>query len=121
MAWNSLKPVQSIDGKDNNHNGIVDERRDNDAGTKITGKENIIAAFSAVVDTTQFLKAYNYSSINEVPAVQAGVWWTGDENANWDVRYDDVGADGIGPDDPNYKGPDADGTEGNGKPDQGEN
>ena len=33
---------------------------------------------------------------------------------------DDVGTDGIGPYDEGYAGPDPDGTEGNGKPDQGE-
>ena len=58
-----------------------------------------------------------------------------DENANWksyfdlnnnnqwdagEPLYDDVGTDGIGPFDANYSGPDNDGTEANGKPDQGE-
>ncbi|MFQ6618549.1 MAG: hypothetical protein ACE5QV_07660, partial [Fidelibacterota bacterium] len=33
---------------------------------------------------------------------------------------DDVGSDGMGPDHPNYPGPDPDGTEGNGMPDFGE-
>ena len=32
----------------------------------------------------------------------------------------DVGSDGIGPFDEDYTGPDVDGTEANGKPDQGE-
>ncbi len=34
--------------------------------------------------------------------------------------HDDVGTDGLGPFDDDYTGPDSDGTEGNGKPDQGE-
>lgn len=121
MAWKYLEsPGDAFDALDNNNNGILNEKRDNDAGTKFAGKESIITNFAAMVDTTKFMKAYNYASMDEIPAVQAGVWWTGDENANWDSRYDDVGADGIGPEDPNYKAPDADGTEGNGRPDQGE-
>lgn len=44
---------------------------------------------------------------------------TGDQN-NHIIRYWDVGKDGIGPGDPSYTGPDADGTEGNGLYDPGE-
>ncbi|MDP4193144.1 MAG: hypothetical protein Q8858_16380, partial [Bacteroidota bacterium] len=122
MAWKFLEsPGNPNDFTDNNNNGIVDEKRDNDAGTKYEGRENILQAlFASMQDSSKFMAAYGYSTVDEIPAVRAGVWWTGDENANWDVRTDDVGTDGIGPDDPNYKGPDADGTEGNGKPDQGE-
>lgn len=121
MAWKYLEsPGNAYDGLDNNNNGILNERRDNDAGSKIDGKDNIIKAFAMTVDTAKFFSVYGYSSVDEVPAIHAGVWWTGDENANWDIKSDDVGADGIGTEDPNYKQPDADGTEGNGKPDQGE-
>ncbi len=41
----------------------------------------------------------------------------------WDESeslHDDVGSDGLGPFDDDYSGPDSDGTQGNGKPDQGE-
>lgn len=83
---------------------LIDERRDNDAG----------------VMTSSFIKMGDGS-------VVLMSHWSGDENANWvatdiatgDIR-DDVGADGIGPLDEGYLGPDADGTEGNGRPDQGE-
>ena len=43
-----------------------------------------------------------------------------DNDGDWDVRIDDVGTDGKGPDHPDYPGPDPDGTEGNGVPDRGE-
>ena len=61
--------------------------------------------------------------------------WDADENCNWrsftdmngngtwdsgEPLNDDVGSDGIGPLDEGYSGPDPDGTEGNGRPDQGE-
>ena len=59
--------------------------------------------------------------------------WDADENCNWrsftdldnngrwdagEPLNDDVGSDGIGPLDDGYPGPDPDGTEGNGEPDQ---
>ncbi|MBN1638462.1 MAG: hypothetical protein JW866_05820 [Ignavibacteriales bacterium] len=43
-----------------------------------------------------------------------------DEDGDWNPLFDDVGTDGLGPNDDDYPGPDPDGTEGNGKPDQGE-
>ncbi len=95
MAWKFLEsPGISNDGIDNDNDGLVDERRDNDAGNWIYG-----------------------------PVGKYGPekWhWSGDEDGDWDPKIDDVGSDGIGPLDPNYVAPDADGTEGNGRPDQGE-
>ncbi|GBD94367.1 hypothetical protein BMS3Abin05_01973 [bacterium BMS3Abin05] len=47
--------------------------------------------------------------------------WDGiDNDGDWNPLTDDVGSDGIGPNDPGYTGPDPDGTEGNGQPDLGE-
>jgi hypothetical protein len=82
------------DGVDNDNDGLVDESRDNDAGSWVFGPVG------------------NYA---------APKWhWSGDEDGDWVQATDDVGTDGLGPLDPNYRGPDADGTEGNGRPDQGE-
>ncbi len=119
-------PGISDDYKDNDDDGLSDERRDNIARVKV---ENIIDD-KFIVDPSQdslkFKKFYGYS------------WkahWDADENANWrtftDVNKDgvynngeplndDVGTDGIGPYDEGYIAADADGSEGNGKPDQGE-
>jgi hypothetical protein len=95
IGWKYLEsPGISVDGIDNDNDGIIDERRDNDAGAYVFGPCGIYAE-------PQFR-------------------WEGDENCNWNPETDDVGSDGIGPLDPNYRGPDADGTEGNGRPDQGE-
>lgn len=76
---------------------LIDEKRDNDAGQIITS----------------WVK-------NPDGSVQLKSHWSGDEDGDWDPAYDDVGADGVGPNDDGYMGPDADGTEGNQKPDQGE-
>ncbi len=43
-----------------------------------------------------------------------------DNDGDWDPKIDDIGSDGLGPDYPDYPGPDPDGTEGNGVPDRGE-
>ncbi|WP_456440438.1 hypothetical protein [Caldithrix abyssi] len=95
LAWKYLEsPGFGDDGIDNDDDGLIDERRDNDAGEWIFGPVG------------------DYGEPK---------WhWSGDEDGDWDPQVDDVGSDGIGPQDPNYEAPDLDGTEGNGKPDQGE-
>jgi hypothetical protein len=122
-------------GLDDDDDGITDESRDNDAGIEIVGKANVIAAITARTNLTKFIHFYNYSKIDDVPAVRQGYWWTGDENANWrgysdlnnngrwdegEPLNDDVGSDGLAPYDASYSGPDADGSQGDGKPEQGE-
>jgi len=95
IGWKFLEsPGIADDGIDNDSDGLVDERRDNPAGEFVFGPCGVYAE-------PQFR-------------------WEGDENCNWNPLTDDVGTDGIGPLDPNYPGPDSDGTEGNGRPDQGE-
>jgi hypothetical protein len=128
-------PGIAVNGIDDDDDGIVDERRDNDAGTLINGAQDIIAYMQSHYNVQKFMDFYNYSSFQDIPAVRQGYWWTGDENMNW-VGYtdinkngkwdpgepliDDVGSDGLGPFDAAYTGPDADGSEGDGKPQQGE-
>jgi len=139
-GWAFLEsPGDAHNGIDDNDNGVVDERRDNTAEEswnglpqKITGQDNVRTAFIASHDTTKFFAYYGYKSIDQVPAVQQGVWWPADEDGDWkdgndangNGKYDvgedagdDVGLDGVGPSDLNYQGPDADGTECNHKPD----
>ncbi len=141
-------PGIDYDNIDNDHDGMIDETRDDPAETwpkypqfhgpiyeaaspyaaKIQTLYNVPpvpdggvkAAFIATHDTAKFLGFFNYQTVDDVPAIRNKLWWPGDENGNWDPQLNDVGSDGIGPYDPNYKGPDADGTEGNLKPDQGE-
>lgn len=90
-----LKYINYITGAGVN-DPLIDEKRDNDAGSIIS------------------------SWIRRPEGVILASHWSGDEDGNWDAIYDDVGADGVGPNDNDYFGPDADGTEGNGRPDQGE-
>ena len=95
MGWKFLEsPGIETDGLDNDADGLTDERRDNDAGDLVFGSVG------------------KYGEPKE--------HWSGDEDGDWLPNVDDVGADGIMELDEGYPGPDADGTEGNGKPDQGE-
>ena len=118
---------------------MIDERRDNTAEdswhglpAKIVGKSAVRAAFIATHDTTKFLSYFGYSKLDQVPAIQRGVWWPADEDGDWkdgndtnandiydngEDAGDDIGLDGIRPGDLNYTGPDTDGTECNHKPD----
>jgi len=114
------------DRRDNDSDGPTDERRDNEASLFITDPNQDPFLLYAFSDTTKFREFYGYS------------WqphWDADENANWktfldfnengvwdelESLNDDVGADGLGPFDEGYIEPDIDGSEGNGKPDQGE-
>ncbi|MGC8898564.1 MAG: hypothetical protein ACP5ON_10085 [Bacteroidota bacterium] len=115
-------PGISDDEIDNDDDGLTDERRDNDAGVFLT-------------DSTQ---DRFYTDANKFYRWYGHYWkphWSGDENQNWrsftDLNHngrwdpgeplnDDVGTDGIGPGDMGYKGPDPDGSEGDGRPEQGE-
>ena len=95
VGWKFLEsPGIDTDAIDNDGDELIDESRDNDAGTFEFGS----------------------CGVYEDPMVR----WSGDEDCDWNVLLDDVGTDGIGPDQDGYPGPDADGTEGNGQPDQGE-
>ncbi|HEX2868282.1 MAG TPA: hypothetical protein VHO03_14650 [Ignavibacteriales bacterium] len=114
------------DSKDNDHDGLTDEKRDNNAQTFINTPSEDPFLRDPAADTLRFKEFYAYS------------WkphWDADENCNWrtfqdlngngtfdqgEPLNDDVGSDGIGPYDEGYTGPDPNGTEGNGRPDQGE-
>lgn len=128
-------PGIAVNNFDDDDDGIRDELRDNDAGTKITGAQNIAAYIHANYNVQKFLSFYSLDSLGETHAVQQGYGWTGDENMNWagysdlnlngswdngEPLNDDVGTDGLGPFDAAYPGPDPDGSQGDGRPEQGE-
>lgn len=95
LGWKYLEsPGIGDDFIDNDRDGLVDEKRDDPAGDYIFGPIG------------------NYGTEK---------WhWEGDEDGDWLKLLDDVGTDGVGNLDDHYSGPDLDGTEGNGIPDQGE-
>ncbi|MFQ5708096.1 MAG: hypothetical protein ACE5HO_11630 [bacterium] len=80
------------DGIDNDDDGLVDESRDSGPGQFTFGSVGIYG-----------------------PAKQH---WSGDEDGDWNPETDDVGADGVGPLNADYPGPDE--GEGDGMPTDGE-
>ncbi len=110
------------DGRDNDDDGLIDERRDNKAGVKI-------GATDGISDLNKFFVFYG---LDETDLKEH---WSGDEDQDWsdgidendngvydsgEYPGDDVGLDGVAPGEENYFGPDLDGTECNHKPDLGD-
>ena len=110
------------DGKDNDFDGLIDERRDNAAGTKI-------GRLDGISDLNAFLSFYalDEEDLKEHWSGDEDQDWADGEDANGDGIYqpdefagDDVGLDGVAPGEENYLGPDEDGSECNHMPDLGE-
>jgi hypothetical protein len=117
-------PANPFDGRDNDEDGVIDERRDSGPGMLIEGRENIRAYVESNYNMAIFQNTtiyQGYGPLEERPAYIAGRWWTGDENMNWvgftdlnengvwdegEPLNDDLGMDGLGPFDPGYSGPD---------------
>jgi hypothetical protein len=124
-------PGNSTDGLDNDGDGITDERRESGPGQLIEGEQAIRDYVTAAYNLANFETFYG--PLDRAAAFRAGRWWTGDENLTWvgftdlnesgtwdpgEPLNDDVGGDGLGPNAPNYPGPDA--GEGDNRPTAGE-
>ncbi len=101
-------PGIPYDGKDNDDDGIVDERRDNPAGEKVGPLGNIS-------NVDKFLAAYNLKmdDLHDHFEGDEDQDWEDGNDLNHDGIYqsnefagDDVGLDGVGPTELNYHGPD---------------
>jgi len=113
-------PGSSEDKIDNDEDGLLDEKRDNQA-------QNKIGPTDGISNLEQFMDWYGFKSVD-----QLSEHWDADEDQDWsdgeDLNNngvydlgenpgDDVGLDGVGPGELNYTGPDLDGTECNHMPD----
>lgn len=117
-------PAKPLNGRDDDEDGVTDERRDSGAGILIEG-QNQIRAYAEANYNIQAFENYqtgtSFGPLENRLAFQAGAWWTGDENMNWrsyddannngvydegEFPYSDVGRDGLGIFDFNYPGPD---------------
>jgi len=92
-------PTNSVNGKDDDDDGIVDESPFNDAGFYIDGASFPLT--TGIADTAKYVALYGKLKPR----------WSGDEDGDWNQEKDDVGLDGL-------KGT-GDFGEGNGKPDIG--
>ena len=115
-------PGLPYDGIDNDNDGLLDEKRDNEA-------TQIIGPYDGIHDLDAFKAFYGLkeSELKEHWDADEDQDWLDGDDVNNNGRYDfgedagdDLGLDGVGPFDLNYKGPDADGTECNHKPDLAE-
>ncbi|MFA5833214.1 MAG: hypothetical protein WDA22_07035 [Bacteroidota bacterium] len=76
-------PNNSIDGIDNDDDGIRDENPLNDKGTYIDGVN--VSLTNGIYDTTKYIALYGALKPR----------WSGDEDGDWDKEKDDLGVDGI--------------------------
>lgn len=86
-------PGNPTDLRDNDEDGIVDEKRDGGPGEIIVGQEAIMNYVRSHYDVAKFEAFYN--KIVNMPAYKVGVWHTGDEDMDWVEEFNDTGADGI--------------------------
>lgn len=63
---------------------------------------------------------WDTEDVNFNKILDAGEDLNGNGRLDWEPLFDDLGSDGLGPDFDEYTGPDPDGTEANGRPDNGE-
>ncbi|HZW39403.1 MAG TPA: hypothetical protein VFF33_08905 [Ignavibacteriaceae bacterium] len=86
-------PGNALDLKDNDDDGITDEKRNSGPGELIVGQDNIRTYMNAHYNMTKF-EAFG-GPLEQYPAFVQGTWWTGDEDADWVAEFDDTGADGV--------------------------
>jgi len=84
-------PGNSIDGIDNDKDGLTDEKRDSGPEQLIVGQA---AIFNYIIANYDTLRLNKYANFRLRPAYQKGYWWTGDEDLDWTLA-NDTGADGI--------------------------
>ena len=112
-------PGLAYDMIDNDLDGLIDEKRDNEATA-------IVGATDGITDLNAFLEYYKLTADDLKPHWDADEDqdWEDGEDLNGDGIYqlseyfgDDIGIDGVAPGELNYTGPDPDGSECNHKPD----
>ena len=112
-------PGDTKDFIDNDQDGLADEKRDNQA-------TQIIGPTDGIDDMEKFLACYGLTEEllrDHWDADEDQDWQDGkdlNDNGIYDMGEnagDDIGLDGVGPNDLNYTGPDADGSECNHRPD----
>lgn len=86
-------PGNSTDGKDNDQDGVLDEKRDGGPGEKIVGQDAILAYVNSHYDVQKF-EAFN-GPVRQRPAFIIGTWFSGDEDMDWIAEFHDTGADGV--------------------------
>lgn len=97
----------AYDGIDNDLDGLIDENESLHIQTRLVNNQ----------EPLKYVNYFTGAGLND-PLIDERRDNDIDEDGDWDVTSDDLGQDGLGPDDDNYPGPDA--GEGDGIPTQGE-
>ncbi len=97
----------ATDGFDNDLDGIIDENESIHLNSRVINDQ----------DPLKFKNYFTGEGVND-PLIDERRDNDLDEDGDWDMDADDVGQDGLGPDDDGYPGPDI--GEGDGIPTQGE-
>lgn len=103
----SIPHPSSYDGIDNDLDGLIDENQAIHYTTRILNRALGLSYKNYFTGSGTNDLLIDERRDNDI-----------DEDGDWDSRFDDLGIDGLGPNDAGYPGPDF--GEGNGRPDQGE-
>lgn len=104
-------PGIADDGRDNDADGMIDESRSNNVDDD--------GDWRTWVDVNGN-GTYDNEDLNNNFRLDPGEDRDGNGRLDIEPIFDDVGSDGVGPEQEDYPGPDPDGTEANGRPDPGE-
>jgi hypothetical protein len=86
-------PGNRFNALDDDGDGMTDERRDSGPGDKIVGQQAIRDEVARRYDLAKFETFYG--PVETRPAYRLGVWWTGDEDLDWNPDLNDTGTDGV--------------------------
>lgn len=105
----AVPDISAYDGIDNDLDGLIDENKSIHVDSRRINNQSPLSYIDYRTGAGQGNLMIDERRDNDI-----------DEDGDWDPNFDDVGSDGLGPGDDGYTGPDPDGSEGNGRPDQGE-
>ena len=103
----SIPDITAVDGFDNDLDGIIDENEAIHYESRVTNGQTPLKYHNFIQSLVYTNLLIDERRDNDI-----------DEDGDWDINFDDLGVDGLGPEDAGYPGPDF--GEGDGVPTQGE-
>lgn len=103
----NIPDVTAVDGFDNDLDGVIDENEAVHYEARIINQQTPLKYHNYFTSLTPTNLLVDERRDNDI-----------DEDGDWDINFDDIGVDGLGPEDTGYPGPDF--GEGDGVPTQGE-
>ncbi|GJQ62964.1 MAG: hypothetical protein SCALA702_20170 [Melioribacteraceae bacterium] len=103
----NIPDVTAVDGFDNDLDGVIDENEAIHFEARVINQQTPLKYHNYFNSLTPTNLLVDERRDNDI-----------DEDGDWDINFDDIGVDGLGPEDTGYPGPDF--GEGDGVPTQGE-